>query len=453
MSKSTQMLILAHGSHSAFAFLRNIIVARYLGVEDFGVAATFAIVLGGIEALTTIGLIQFLLRAPDGDAAKLQSELQGLQIFRGLLSAIVILLAAPSISVFFNLGQYSHYFSWLATIPLLISLQHMDMYRAQRQGDFSQLAKVNLISGLAGFLALIATLSITKDVTAVLGAIIVQPTIACLGSHLSATRCYRASFDRSTLNRVLKFGFPILLNGLLLFAVLHGEKVAIAKWGSLEMVGLFTLGLTLSVVPAGVVDRAIQAKFLPELASANEFSDRFQQRTVRLAKNCLLLALGLLLTLTLLAPFVGLFFGDDFWPLADLLPLFGYIAGLRILRTALVCTSMSRAITSFAPISNIPRCVGLTVISYALAQGVSLAGVVWIAVLFETIGLVLATTLIRLQVGLNPIPFLQAFAILLATFSLAMILPTSWTAFLCVLGLSCRFADHLWQTKVGHQGH
>lgn len=426
MTKSLRMLVLAHGGNSAFGFLRNLVAARLLGVEDFGIAASFAIVLAAIEAITTIGLAQYLLRASDGNQPRLLQALHGIQIIRGLIGASIVAAFVPWIGAFLSIEAHMAELYALSLVPLLGGFQNLEMIRAQRDGDYSPLAKAQVTAGLASFLGLIIGTYVFADTRAVVLALLLQSAALLISSHVVANGRYKARLSIPCAAGVLKFGLPLLLNGLLLFAVLHGEKLIIARLGSLELLGVFALGLTLSLVPANVIDKALQAYVLPQLSVAKSYPDTFRERMSHTAGISAALASGILLCLTAFAPLSTVVFGQGFAPLAVLLPGFGCLAAMRILRSGIVTTAMAQGHTILAPLSNLPRVLGLSATAYVLSRGAGFELVVMIAIASEAIGLLLSVLLLRTLVGLNPAPFIFPIGVVALTCALLFAVPSAW---------------------------
>ncbi|NJM81628.1 MAG: oligosaccharide flippase family protein [Tabrizicola sp.] len=97
MFKSALLILSGQAFTSILLLLRNLIVARLISVEDYGIAATFAISMSIVEMMTTIGLHQLIIQDKDGEDPRLQSVLQGFHLFRSLFSGLILfLLAIPS---------------------------------------------------------------------------------------------------------------------------------------------------------------------------------------------------------------------------------------------------------------------------------------------------------------------------------------------------------------------
>ena len=80
-------LLLSGGSviSAACSLIRNIIIARMISVEDFGIAATFAMTMSLIEMASNLASIGCSCRSPDGDAPPMLATAHAFQVFRGVL--------------------------------------------------------------------------------------------------------------------------------------------------------------------------------------------------------------------------------------------------------------------------------------------------------------------------------------------------------------------------------
>src|SRR6056297_3280145 len=89
-------LLLSGGSmlSAGCSFARNIIIARLISVEDFGIAATFALTMSLIEMASNLALDRLLVQAPDGDSPHMLATGHAFQVFRGVLSAIALFALA-----------------------------------------------------------------------------------------------------------------------------------------------------------------------------------------------------------------------------------------------------------------------------------------------------------------------------------------------------------------------
>ena len=67
------------------------------------------------------------------------------------------------------------------------------------------------------------------DYQVMLYVVIGQVVMMTLVSHLVAERPYRWAWDRVIIGRMLRFGWPLLINGLLMFAIFQGDKAIVGR--------------------------------------------------------------------------------------------------------------------------------------------------------------------------------------------------------------------------------
>ena len=111
------------------SFVRNVIVARLLGPDDFGIAATFALTVSLLEMISDLGTDKLIILAADGDNPRLQASAQLWQFAREAVGALLILALAWPLAALFGVPQARWAFYWLALVPLLRGLLHLDIKR------------------------------------------------------------------------------------------------------------------------------------------------------------------------------------------------------------------------------------------------------------------------------------------------------------------------------------
>jgi len=95
------------------------VAAHIIGAEQFGIAASFAIVVSAVEMATTLGAQQLVVREHDGDTPAFQAWLHSVQLVRGLLGGLLIFACASPVALFLQVPDAIWAFQWLAVIPLL----------------------------------------------------------------------------------------------------------------------------------------------------------------------------------------------------------------------------------------------------------------------------------------------------------------------------------------------
>ena len=258
-------------------FARNILVARLLSVEDFGIAATFAIVFGFIEMLAFLGLGRFLVQVRDEGLERVQATLHTLQVLRGALVAAVLFFTAGPLAEVMDVPQVAWAFQLMALLPLIQGFLHLDMARAQRDMRFGPFVKISLAAEFLGLLAIWPLYLVFGDYRIVLGALLLQEALTVGFSFLVSERRYRLGFDRGLVLRALGFGWPLLLNAMLMFGIFQGDRIIVANQLGPVDLGLFSLAFMLTLMPTGILAQTINRLFLPEAGAAAGRSGRVRR--------------------------------------------------------------------------------------------------------------------------------------------------------------------------------
>ncbi len=66
--------------------VRNLLVARLISLQDYGLASTFVLAVTIVEMMSALGLQQQMVQSKQGDEPYLQASLQGFQAFRGVIN-------------------------------------------------------------------------------------------------------------------------------------------------------------------------------------------------------------------------------------------------------------------------------------------------------------------------------------------------------------------------------
>ncbi|WP_298438184.1 oligosaccharide flippase family protein [uncultured Jannaschia sp.] len=380
---------------SALLFARNLTLAALIPVEDYGIAATFALAVAAVEMASAFGLQQQIVQAADGDDPRLMRALQGFQLFRGILAGAVMLALAIPLADFLNVPQVAWAYAVLALVPLLNGVRHLDIHRQNRSGRFGALAAEQTLPALVAFLAIFPLAAWLGDWRVMLVSILIHNTGAALVSQCAAERPFRPAFDRARWGRTLRFGWPILLNAGLLFAVFQGDKLIVGRLEGMVALSTFALAVTITLTPALIVMRSLQTGFLPRLsrrAEAGEI-DRPAARLIQLALALGLAGMGVgILAGPIAARWLA---GSDYIAVAGLLGPMAILQGLRVAKVGTNIAALATGQTGNAPWSNIPRLAALAVGWWMLEGGASVVVLVWLAALAELAGIAISAAMFR----------------------------------------------------------
>lgn len=394
MLRAALLLLSGNMAASGLLFARNLAVAALIPVADYGIAATFALAMAAVEMASSFGLQQQIVQARDGDDPRLQDALTGFQVLRGALAAAVLFALADPFATFLGIPEVAWAYRVLAVVPLLNAFQHFDIHRLNRADRFGPLVMTNALPPALSLLAVWPLAIWLGDWQVMLWALVLHAALAALLSHLLAERAWRAVADRALWARTIRFGWPILLNALVLFLVFQVDKLAVGRILGLAPLGVFAMGVTLTLTPSLVAARTIQTALLPRL-SAVAGTSGFEPRAQTALAASMAAGFGVAVLGPLGAWIAAPFLTGTDW--ADLIVLLGPLAvvqGLRIAKSGSTIVALALGRSGNAVLSNLPRVVALAAGIVALSQGADLLVLIWLGAVGEAVGFALSTALV-----------------------------------------------------------
>lgn len=406
MLRKALLIVSGNAAASLLLFARNLIVARLIPVEDYGVASTFAIAMAVVEMASQLGLHQLIVQAKDGDDPHFQAALQGFQVLRGVISGIVLFLAAGLLADLMNIPDVAWAYQVMAVVPVLNALQHFDIHRLNRTMRFWPVILTGGVPALVSLAALYPLAIWFNDFRVMLYALVVQAVLGALTSHLTAERTYRLVLDRAIMARSLRFGWPLLVNGFLLFAVYQGDKMIVGRELGMAPLAIFSMGVTLTLTPTLVLGKSAQNFFLPQLgrfaAIREEDPAPFERAAQAMLQATLLSGCLLVVAILALGPvFVSLALGEKYAALIPLLAWFAIQQGIRSFRSGPNVIALACDDTLNAMLSNIVRVASLPIAWWVIVNGGSVPNLLLIAIVAEILGFWVSMALAGRNLGLS----------------------------------------------------
>ena len=394
------------------SFARNIIIARLISVEDFGIAATLAMTMSLIEMASNLALDRLLVQAPDGDTPQMLATAHAFQVVRGVLATVVLFLLAGPIAALFGIPEIVWAFRVMALVPLIRSFLHLDSACQQRGMNFGASVWIDTVPQALATLAAAPLALWLGDYRVMLLVVVGQVTMMVLVSHVVAERPYRWAWDREIIGRMLRFGWPLLINGLLMFAIFQGDKAIVGASFSMEDLGWYTVAFALAMVPCTVIARIVYSFFMPLLSAVQGDASRFQQRATLCAQCCMLLGALVSIGFLVAGPSVLLLvYGERYGPGTTVVGILGMMHGFRIAKAGPAIVAMSQADTTSPLIANIVRCCSVIMAIAFVWLDCGIVAIAICGVFGELLAALVGIGLLRYRLSLRITPMLGCFAV------------------------------------------
>lgn len=352
------------------SFTRNLILARLLTKTDFGLASALAMAVSLLELVTRMAFGTQLIQARDGEDPRFQAVAHTVQVSTGLISVTFVLVGAYPMAYTFGVPGLTWVFASLALVPLARSIMHLDLARLQRQFRYGPAVSAEVVPQVLATAVTWPVVAWLGDFRAVLLIMLGKEFLTVAISHMLAERPYHWAWDSRYARQMLIFGWPLLLNGLVIYVSQQGDQMLIGAIFSLSDLGTFSIGFSLTSIPFFIFGQVGSSLMLPTLSRLQDSPEEFKRQYRQCVELAVLGALVLLGPLVVAGdPIVRLFYGTKYGGVGTLMAVFAATVALRFFRWAPAVASMARADTVNQLVGNIARAT-----SFILAVLVVLLG-------------------------------------------------------------------------------
>lgn len=351
-------------------FLRNILVARLLPPEQFGVALTFITVLSALDALSDVGIELYLTRSHGNDDPDLQATLQLFLIIRGGIAAIGIFLLAEPIATLFGAPDAVWAYRALALVPLVRGFLHLDTKRYERHLRFWPGVVNNLTAVGLGTMAAVALAFFTRGFEAILVAYLVQYLSLVIGSRVLSEQPYRLARRKDYAKKLFSFGTPLILNGMLLFAAMQGDRILVgAAMGPQELANYGVVAILTAGVTA-IVMRVTSSLYVPMLAKFTPGEDSYLRRFQLLGAATMVVAVSAMAGFAMIGLHIAtLAFGAKYAISSVVVVWLGIQSAFKIFRSWRQFSFIASARTTNVLVVNIAAATGIAAGAIAIRLG------------------------------------------------------------------------------------
>jgi O-antigen/teichoic acid export membrane protein len=267
-----------YGTSLVLRLLGNLIIARLLSPDVFGVMAVCTAVQVIITLTGDIGLRQAVIRSANIQDPLFLNTAWTVQILRGLSIWIICIGTAIVLYVLNSSGAIpagSVYAN--ESLPFLIaatsfgividSLQSMKVMSMGRRLDLRKLTIIEFIQMVIGLSVAISLAWATRSIWCFVGSSLTGSIVSVLAGHvwLPGIRD-RIAWDRRALKELLHFGKWASLSSFMGVLASNGNRLLLGAWLTPTSLGLYSIASNLSSVIDGIGGRVFGSVSLPVLS-------------------------------------------------------------------------------------------------------------------------------------------------------------------------------------------
>lgn len=405
-----------------FSFLRSIILANALGPANMGIAALFMLTLAFLEQSSNFSIVKLVVQSPRGNRPSFVRTAHSFELARGALLSMVLFAFAKPLAELFNEPQTFHAFQLLALVPLIQASANLDFARQQRALRYRPTMLYQTLPLLVGLLTAGALAFWLRDWRAALVVYMVQPLTGTVVSHIVAQRPWRLGWTRAYLPEFMRFGAPLLLNGLLLFSNGQGDRLLIGGAFPSEMLGLYFIAANLSWLPFQLLISFSSTLLLAPLGQSSQDPSRYRRRARLTLQTFCGTAPLVAIPFILVGDLVMTIYGAAFAAAGVFVSWLAIMNGLRFMRAGVNLLALARADSMTILLCNVLRLGGFLGAIVAVWLERSLIEVIFAGIGGELLAIAFAVIRLRQHHGLKLTDCLYPMLLAAGWFSAAMVM-------------------------------
>ncbi len=319
-------------STSLLSFLsigRNIILARLLAPEIFGLMAICLIVIRGVELFTETGFGAALIHRQDQfDEAK--ETAFTLMVIRGFVLALIVFSISTFVATYYERTELSNPIKAIALVLLFKGFQNINLITQEKNLDFKKLTFLRQATTILDFSIVVILAYFLRSVWAlILGQVIVS-IIGTVLSYVFIPGRIKFHFDKKIAKSLFAYGKYITGLTIVLFTASGIDNAFIGKILGMEMLGYYVIAYSLANLPATHISKVASRVMFPAYSKLQNNFPALREAYLAVVKLLSTLTIPAAVGLAILAPeIIGLIYGEKWLPAVGSLQILCLFGGCR----------------------------------------------------------------------------------------------------------------------------
>jgi O-antigen/teichoic acid export membrane protein len=376
--------------------LRNILLARIIAPEHFGMMAIIMSFIQILEAIAEIGIRQAVIQDKNGHTYEYQNVAFWFSVVRGVALFSVGYISAPAVANFYELEELTPLLRIAYLSILFKCIASPGVHVLEKSFKFKPWVMLMQGAAFASVLITIGLAFYMKNVWALLLGSVSEYLIVAVFSFFVCPFMPSLKIHREYLRSLYTyakrmFGLPILA-----MVFFQADIFVAGKMLSMNIVGMYSLAKYLSNIPRMLFIRTINPLLLPAFSEMQANNSRLKEAILKTSKVYAFAATPLLVfTIIYAREILTLAYGVEFAIVAVPFAIICVLNYLQPLSQIIVNFYLSKAMPHLHRTAVIVRAIVVAAIIYPLTATMELNGVA-LSVLSEmVVGLITQLLLMR----------------------------------------------------------
>lgn len=282
----------AFGFGLLFRLITNVVLARLLAPELFGIMVIVNSIRTGVDLISDIGIGQNIVHNPNAEKPEFYNTAWTLRLIRAILLWLVCLAAALPVAHFYKTPIFGTVLPVAGLFFVIGALGSVAPYLLQKQLQFVRLNIFEVAQEMASSAAHILLAYFIPTIWALVLGALVSTAAQSAGSYFLLPNVrHRFYIAKEYSGQIFSFGKWIFISSIIYFLSMNFDRLYFGKVAVLSLVGVYGIARGLSDMVGTLVLRLSGYLVFP-LIAASQAMPRDQLRAALATKRLAVLLLG-----------------------------------------------------------------------------------------------------------------------------------------------------------------
>lgn len=254
-----------YGASLGVRFSSNIILARLLAPQVFGVMVVVNGLRMGIELLTDVGVEQNIVYNRKGLEDEFFNTAWTLQMIRGALITLLFLALSAPFARFYSIDV--RVFWAISFVPFVNSLHSTSVFGLTKAFDVRRRNLFECGAEFIGFITAVTLAFLTPTVWALVCGMLLATAIRSIASYWLPHPPHRLLLTKSCIREIVGFGKWIFLSSLVVYCANNVDRLTLGKLVPFGLLGIYGMARTIAEIPGILANRLGYQIVFPFLAA------------------------------------------------------------------------------------------------------------------------------------------------------------------------------------------
>lgn len=242
-----------YGASLGIRFTSNIVLARLLAPQIFGVMVVVQGLRMGVELLTDVGVEQNIVYNHKGLEDEFFNTAWTLQMIRGALITLLFLALSAPFARFYGIDV--RVFGAISFVPFVNSLHSTSVFGLTKAFDVRRRNLFECGAEFIGFVTAVILAFLTPTVWALVCGMLLATAIRSIASYWLPHPPHRLLLTKSCIREIVGFGKWIFLSSLMVYCANNVDRLTLGKIVPFGLLGIYGMARTIAEIPGLLATR------------------------------------------------------------------------------------------------------------------------------------------------------------------------------------------------------